>query len=301
MKPVQTALVVMTDDSRMGAMLAQSRKVADHVVALIAGSENLAQKAKGAGFDKVTAMLLDEGVAVESLASDAAKLAAEHAPQLILCAPTPAARIMLGSIGTALNACMLDYVVELETDNDGLAARCEIANGIAEEEYFPKLPCAGVFVGRDVEAPGGEAAYSVEIISQSPARVVETLPIEQTGLATASKVVGIGMGVKESQLELVKAFAAKINAELACTLPVCDDRGWLPPSRVLGSSHNQCAPDLYIALGISGSPNHLSGVRDAKVVVAVNNNPDASIFKRANYGIAADLADVLPALEEALS
>lgn len=296
----QRAWVLMCDDARMGALLEQARNAAAEVVAVVVGAEELVQQAASAGFDKVVAVAVEDGMAVESAATAVAALAAQDKPQVILSNASAAARMLLGAAAHEAAARVLDYVVALEQGEQGVVVRCEVAAGIACEEYLLTEPFAGVFVGADVPAAGGEAPVERAGSAQGCARVVETVPSEQTGLATASKVVGVGMGVKEEVFEQVKAFAAEIGAELACSLPVCDDRHWLPSSRVLGSSHNQCAPDLYIALGISGSPNHTSGVRDAKVVVAVNTDPEAPIFKFADYGIAADVAEVLPALTAAL-
>ena len=69
----------------------------------------------------------------------------------------------------------------------------------------------------------------------------------------------------------------------------------------MGSSHNSASPELYLALGVSGSPNHLSGVKDAGTVVAVNNDPDAEVFKHCDYGIVCDLYEFVPALKAALA
>ncbi len=76
---------------------------------------------------------------------------------------------------------------------------------------------------------------------------------------------------------------------------------WYTADRVLGSSHNSAAPELYVAVGISGSPNHTSGVRDAKVIVSINNDENAEIFQHSKYGILGDLYKVVPALTQALS
>ncbi|MGN0078371.1 MAG: electron transfer flavoprotein subunit alpha/FixB family protein [Coriobacteriales bacterium] len=296
----QLGWVVVCDTARMGALITQAREVCAEVVAVVAGGADLVSQAAAAGFDKVVVVSIEGDTAVEAAAPAVSALAVQDKPQLILSNTNPAARVLLGAAAAAGGAKVLDHVVALRQEGEGAVARCEVAAGIAFEEYELSGPFAGVFVGADAPVPGGEAPVESCGSAQGAVRVVETVPSEQTGLADASKVVGVGMGVKEDVFEQVKAFAAEIGAELACSLPVCDDRHWLPSSRVLGSSHNQCAPDLYIALGISGSPNHVSGVRDTKVVVAVNTDPEAPIFKTADYGIAADVAEVLPVLAAAL-
>ena len=83
-------------------------------------------------------------------------------------------------------------------------------------------------------------------------------------------------------------------------MPIADDFGWVAKERYIGRSGQHIAPRLYLALGISGTPQHLEGVRDAKVVVAVNSDAEAHIFKRADYGIVGDLYEVVPALRTAL-
>jgi electron transfer flavoprotein alpha subunit len=85
-----------------------------------------------------------------------------------------------------------------------------------------------------------------------------------------------------------------LGAAIGCSRPVADS-GWVPSSHQVGLSGTAVAPDLYIAVGISGAPQHLAGISAAKVVVAVNNSVDADIFSRADFGVVDDFREVLPA------
>ncbi|HLM96410.1 MAG TPA: electron transfer flavoprotein subunit alpha/FixB family protein, partial [Acidimicrobiales bacterium] len=111
--------------------------------------------------------------------------------------------------------------------------------------------------------------------------------------------VGRGLRAK-ADLALVECLAAALGAEIGCSMPIADDFGWAAKDRYIGRSGQHISPRLYVAIGISGAPQHLDGVRDAKVVVAINTDPGAHIFRRADYGIVGDLYEVIPALQAAL-
>jgi len=119
-------------------------------------------------------------------------------------------------------------------------------------------------------------------------------------LGSAQRIVGVGRGIQSAEnLPLVQALAEALSAELAASRPICDN-GWLPMERQVGSSGHTVAPRLYLAVGISGAIQHLVGIKGSQCVVAINKDPDAPIFEIADYGIVADLFEVVPALIEAL-
>lgn len=115
-------------------------------------------------------------------------------------------------------------------------------------------------------------------------------------LSQAERIVSVGRGIKgQEHLQLVQQLAQVMGAEIAASRPICD-AGWLPMDRQIGSSGQTVAPKLYVALGISGAIQHLVGMKGSRTIVAINKDPDAPIFEIADYGIAGDLFEVVPAL-----
>ena len=115
-------------------------------------------------------------------------------------------------------------------------------------------------------------------------------------LSQAERIVAVGRGIKgQEHLQIAQDLAKAMGAELAASRPICD-AGWLPMDRQIGSSGQTVAPKLYVALGISGAIQHLVGMKGSRTIVAINKDPEAPIFEIADYGIVADLFEVVPAL-----
>jgi electron transfer flavoprotein alpha subunit len=115
-------------------------------------------------------------------------------------------------------------------------------------------------------------------------------------LTQAERIVSVGRGIKgEEHIALAKQLAEALGAELAASRPICD-AGWLPMDRQIGSSGQTVAPKLYLALGISGAIQHVVGMKGARTIVAINKDPEAPIFEIADYGIAGDLFEIVPAM-----
>ena len=119
-------------------------------------------------------------------------------------------------------------------------------------------------------------------------------------LPEAVRVVSAGRGLKGPEhWGIVEELAQAVQATTACSRPV-SDMGWRPHHEHVGQTGITIRPDLYIAAGISGAIQHLAGVNQSKVIVAINTDPEAPFFKAADYGIVGDAFEVLPKLTEAI-
>lgn len=215
-------------------------------------------------------------------------------------------------LAARLGAAYIPSVDAATVDDDGgLRFRRSIFQAKLQAEVRPRRPRVvatvqiGAFGGDD-PAPAPAQVFEVG----RPADAEEHLEREILGreaasaggvdLASAERIVTAGRGVGgPDEVSVAADLAAALDAELGASRPVVDN-GWLPREHQVGSSGHVVAPTLYVALGVSGSIQHLMGMSGARVIVAVNKDPEAPIFSVAHYGIVADLHDVAPALTRLL-
>jgi electron transfer flavoprotein alpha subunit len=131
--------------------------------------------------------------------------------------------------------------------------------------------------------------------------VVERKPLETSSerVEEAEVIVSCGRGLeKKDDVTLLKDLAEVVGGQVGCSRPLVEDRKWF--SEWIGLSGHKVKPKLYIASGVSGVIQHVAGIRDAKIIVAINKDPEAPIFEIADYGVVGNMYEVLPALKEAL-
>lgn len=258
-------------------------------------AEALAAIAVGADVDVVhyVVPLWSENAAVEVAAQVAA-----HAPDVVMTSSDATARVLLGAAAAALEAEAFAHVVAVrETSAGVLIDRLTHGGQQRQTVLVPAGTTAAVSVHHDVTgvfnlAPEAEAVPgAVTVVDWTPGG---------EPLTAARRVVALGSGVADQAgLDLAQTLANALDAGVACTRPVAL-AGLLPTSRYIGTSGLSLAPDLYVAAGISGQWQHLTGVRDAAVIVAINTDPQAPIMRHSDVIIPVDAYAFVPALIEEL-
>ena len=154
-----------------------------------------------------------------------------------------------------------------------------------------------------LDQPASPEVVAVDPPSAAPTRIVER-STEATGavrLEDAPRIVAGGRGIGGAEpFTLLRQLAQAIGAQLAATRAPCD-AGWVPASWQVGQTGKKVAPELYLAIGLSGSSQHLLGISDAKVIAAINTDPEAPIFKHSQFGLVEDFRKAVPLLCEKLT
>jgi len=212
-------------------------------------------------------------------------------------------KILSGILSGKLGCGAINDVIGFETRNGKMIYKRVIYAGraIAEEEVSGDSIVLAIRPGafKAAEEEGEAEIVRREVQVGELATIVEEFkPKEIAGemrLEDAEVVVGAGRGIrKKEDLEMIKELARVLGGAWGLSRPLAADYGWAPIW--IGISGISIKPKLYIAIGISGQPQHTSGIRDSKIIVAINKDPDAPIFQFADYGIIGDAYQVVPEL-----
>ena len=218
---------------------------------------------------------------------------------------------LIGRIATRLSAAAITEVVDFKVEADEINWIRPIYGDKAYGEYRANRkkivvgiqPKSSEQAEADENRTGSIIPVNCELSeAMVVTKLVEKIESSLSGirLEDARVIVsgGRGLGSSEAFGEL-QELADVLNGAVGASRAACD-AGWVPSQFQVGQTGAVVAPDLYIAIGISGASQHLSGITNAKTVVAINNDAEAPIFKRANIGVVADYKTVIPALTEAL-
>ena len=288
--------------------IAAAKAIGGEIHLLVAG-ENIAAVAEAAaqvdGFAKVFSA--DDASLHHQLAEPVAALVNTLAPKYshILAPASASGKNFLPRVAAQLDVGMISDISGVVNPTTFIRP-IYAGNAIAEVESLDEKQVISVrSTGFDpVAATGGSASVetlSVEACSIASKFVSEELAESDRPELTAAKVVisgGRGMQNGEN-FALLEGIADKLGAAIGASRAAVD-AGFVPNDYQVGQTGKIVAPELYIAVGISGAIQHLAGMKDSKIIVAINKDEEAPIFQVADYGLVADLFEALPALEKAL-
>lgn len=165
---------------------------------------------------------------------------------------------------------------------------------VRQSEFAPGEPSGGEspLVTVPMKAPGG-AASRIEFVS------LDQVKSERPELSEADRIISGGRALKDKFFDVLEPLADELGAAIGASRAACD-AGYAPGDYQVGQTGKIVAPQLYVAIGISGAIQHIAGMKGSKTIVAINKDPDAPIFQIADYGLVADLFDAVPELVSCL-
>ncbi len=237
-----------------------------------------------------------------------AEVIAERKPRLTLIGHTSCGVDLAPALAVKSGLPLATDCIDLRLDGRSLAVTRQVYGGkmnvdgvLKEAEGHIATIRPATFEPSEPRAEPGEVVpleypADIELVTRFTGFV--ELPPGEVDIADAEIIVSVGRGIKdEKNIQMARELAEALKGELGCSRPIVD-KGWLPKERQVGSSGKTVKPKLYIASGISGSFQHVMGMKGSELIVAVNRDPKAPIFGIADYGVVDDLFKVLPALTQ---
>jgi len=233
------------------------------------------------------------------------KIIDEYKPRAVFFGQTTIGMDIVGGISAQLGLPLVSSVRTIEAGSKLISQIC--GGKIMAECILPEITTLITMV------PGGykpELGQSTQLppITSIPVQILDGLRImlnqyiePETSDVDISKeplLIAVGRGIQnQDNISLAEELAQAIGGVVCASRPVVD-QGWLPTSRLVGKSGSTVKPKVYLALGISGAPEHVEAITGSGVIIAINTDPAAPIFNIAKYGTTADLFDLVPALTE---
>lgn len=304
--------VVLVFSDKIGLareLVTAGQAIGYEVQAAAINDSNMAQELSNCGI-KVSS--IEDGIL--SLADTAAiasalKQAAEQiGAELVLLSGNRRMKEVAGRLAQMRGGACLTGVGSLSVNDGKLVATRNSLGGatVASYNFDPQggvVAIAAKSFAAASEAAGGTIT-PLTVSVKSMVKLIETRPKagDSVNIDAADVLVAVGQGLNDkSDLAMVDELARVLGGEVGCSKPVATDKKWLSEDRVIGLSGKICKPGLAVVLGISGQVQFAVGIRDAKTVIAVNSDENASIATQADYFLVGDIHQVVPALTKALA
>ena len=298
------------DGAPVGAALETVSKAAElakangeEVIAVVFGKDTDTKTVITAGASKVL-VAGEEGLPAEEKAQILVKLAEKYQPKAVYMAGTPEGKMIAPAVSAVFESGCVTDVTGITADGvyTSLSYNGNVLNDMKMGENLPHVATvrSGSFAKNLDESRTGEVIAEDASADTVRTKVVETVKeiAETVNLEEAQIIVsgGRGMGSKEN-FALVEELAEVMGGVVGATRPAIEE-GWVSRAHQVGQSGKIVAPKLYIACGISGATQHVSGMIGSGYIVAINNDEDASIFDVADAGIVGDVTKILPVMIE---
>ena len=294
---VNKVVVISDNDSQIQELVSAAVAVGEEVVLVYGGAKDAA-----VGANKAYWLGEFQGSSFINAVPAVVELVAKEQPQLVLVGNSSNGRLVAGYVAVANDVAVLSDAASLEVVEGGVVATRMVYGGAAIKTD-KSTSAVNVVVLASGAFPVVELAQTAAIEEVAVAGAAVTFVEKQvkTGktinLGLAKRVVAVGRGVpSEDLMQPINEIAEILEAGVGCTRPIAEENHWLPKETYIGVSGVMMKPNFYLGLGISGQIHHMVGINTAKTLIAINKDKNAPIFSQCDYGVIADVAEVLPKL-----
>ncbi len=309
---MSSLVIVEHDNNEIAAATLHAVTAAQQIggdIDLLVAGENCADVAEAAAkiAGIATVKLADDAIYAHHLAENLASLIVEAAGSYshVLAAATTFGKNVMPRASALLDKAQISEIVEVKSA-DTFVRPIYAGNALATVQSSDSIKMITVRTISFEEAAAEGGSASIESISGGGDSGLSTWVSQavssndQVDLSYAKIVISGGRGMQSGDnFSMLQAVADKLGAAVGASRAAVDS-GFVPNEFQVGQTGKVIAPDLYIAVGISGAIQHLAGMKESKVIVAINNDSDAPIFQVADYGLVADLFEAIPEFEAAL-
>jgi electron transfer flavoprotein alpha subunit len=251
-----------------------------------------------------------EGNLPEPSAEAIGKLASQYTPQVLLIGSTKKGKDIAARVATRLETGVLTDCLAVSLDKESrsiIADRPSYGGILISTEMCTTKPQIATILPRILEPATPDENRHGEVVRRNvdleppKSRIasVASKQIKGVKLEEANVIVSVGRGLaRKEDVRILEELAGVLGGEVGCSSPLAEDLKWLPTERLVGLTGRKVKPKLYFACGISGQAQHITGMRDSHVVVAINTDPEAPIFQQSDYCVVGDMYEIVPLLTE---
>ncbi|NLJ72799.1 MAG: electron transfer flavoprotein subunit alpha/FixB family protein [Syntrophomonadaceae bacterium] len=286
-------------------LITAGKAINDEVTAVAINDEELAKGLANAGVKVLS--VANEAVNVADTAAVASVIKElAGGVKTVLLASNRRGKELAGRLAQKLGAGCLTDVSSFTVNGDKIECQRNALGGATVATQVIVSDKGVIAIAPKSFAPAGEGSGSIELVSLDVSSKVKVLEVkaksaDAVDIEAAEVLVVAGQGVNsQDDLTDIEALAKKLGGEVACTKPVATDKKWLSEERVVGLSGKLCKPELAVLLGVSGQVQFTVGIRDAKTIVSVNTDENASMNQLSDYVLTADLHEVVKDLNSKL-
>ena len=306
---IQSVFIVSDNFAVLPEFCAGAKHLADSVTAVVFGDEAAAKEHASCGAGKIVFCPVSEEGAPEDYASAIAALVKEQPQAIVMVNNSIRGRCLAGKLSVHLDTAVLGSVNEISVEQDTLCCRRVVYGGTAQRKETFAAPYGVITISSGIFEAPAEPSGAAEILPiagepEPPIRRISRNEKKEgaVNLVAAKRIVDVGRGLAaEEDLEMCRNLAKALDAEVGCSRPVAENNKWMPKSSYMGITGVQVKPELLVALGVSGQVQHIGGINKSKVIVAINKDKAAPMFKNADFGLVGDMYKIVPALIEKLS